>query len=87
MSDNPEILAAIASANAKLDGVIQSLKRINGSVGRHEGTIHDLDTRTAVNSEKIDAIEKQPNATKAVILMGSITGVLVVAATLIMRFT
>lgn len=87
MSDDPKILAAIATVNGKLDGVIQSLKRINGSVGKHEDIIHELDTRTAINSEKIDAIEKQPNATKAVILMGSITGVLVVAATLIMKFT
>lgn len=86
MSDDPKILAALATLNTKMDSVLDHLGRINGTVGEHDDNIHDLDIRTAMNSQKIETIEKQPSAIRAIILVGGILGVALMVATLIVRF-
>lgn len=86
MDTNDKVLTTLAKMSVTLENIEKHLVKINGSVGEHDDQIHDLDKRTELNAQDIDTLKKQPSATRAVILVGGIVGVISVAVGILLKF-
>ena len=72
--------------NNKIDNLTTLVEKQNGRLMKVEHDIAKHYTQLAVAKNDIEEMERRPSAVKAVIYVGSVIGVITIAATLIVRY-